>query len=149
MPAGDLVVADWTFELRGVLMGDGTNYEIDRERGAIGGLLGAAPKYAETSYGHARGSFIGESFEAERTATFALAVHGATEIAAGDNLEAMLTVWSPDSTAELPLYFQLPGFGKRYVNGWPLGLAVSYTTPDFGLIPVIASFRITDPTIYT
>ena len=130
-------------------MGDGTSYEIDRRRGAIGGLLGSVPKYAETSYAHAAGSFVGESFEAERTATFALTVHGATATAAGDNLETMLTVWSPSSTAALPLYFQMPGFGKRYVNGRPLGLSVDYTTPDYALIPIIASFRITDPTIYT
>lgn len=149
MPAGDLVVADWTFELRATLMGDGTNYEIDRRRGAIGGLFDQLAKYAESDYGHADGTFIGETFRAARTATFALVVHGATELAAGDNLETMLTVWDTNTTAEQRLYFQTPGFGKRYVTGWPLGIIVDYTSPDYAVIPILASFRITDPTIRT
>lgn len=148
MPAGDLVVADWTLELRATLMGDGTNYEIDRRRGAIGGLLDSVVKQPESEFAHADGSFAADGFNAARTATFALVVFGATPTAVGDNLETMLTVWGP-STTDLPLYFQVPGFGKRYVNGRPLGLEVDYSTPDFGLIPILASFRITDPTIYT
>ena len=148
MPAGDLVVDDWTFELRTTLMGDGTDFDIDRQRGAIGGLFDTSVKYAETDYAHADGAFIGGSFAAARTATFSLIVNGSSATVAGDNLETMSATWAP-ATEELPLYFQMPGFGKRYVMGWPLGFTVDYSTPDFGLIPILASFRITDPTIYT
>lgn len=148
MPAGDLITGSWQFELRTTLMGDGTNYGIDRLRGAIRGLVDVAVKESESEYAHDDGSFAGDGHQASRMATFALEVIGSTATAAGDNVETMRTVWAP-STTDLPLYFQLPGFGKRYVNGRPRGLIADYSTADFGVIPILASFRITDPTIYT
>lgn len=147
MAAGDLITGDWEIELRGVLMGGDTDYPIDRSRGSIGGLLDDLIDIIETPFAHASGSFVGQSRSAARTATFAIEMCG-TAVESGDGLEVMRTVWASSSEA-IPLYFQVPGFGKQYVNGWPGGIVVEYTTPDFGVIPIIASFRITDPTIYT
>ena len=147
MPAGDLVVNDWEIELRATLMGGSTVYAIDRARGAIGGLFDVVVKQPETDYAHAAGAFVGDSFAAARTLTVALEL-GGTAVEAGDGVEVMQTTWAPSST-DLPLYFKVPGFGKRYVNGRPAGLVVDYKNADFGLIPMLASFRITDPTIYT
>lgn len=148
MPAGDLVTGNWQVELRGVLMGDSTSYDIDRRRGAIGGLFDQAVTFAETPYAHADGAFIGESFAGPRTVSVALEVVGATEAAAGTNLATMRTTWAAGAVEE-QLWFQVPGIGKGYVVGWPAGLVVDYTTPDFGLIPCMASFRLADPTVYT
>lgn len=148
MPADLSVVADWTFALRSTLMGDGTAYGIDRRRGAISGLFDTLVKQPEIEYAHAPGAFAAEGYAAARTVTFALVVEGGTPTATGDGLEVMQTVWAP-STTDLSLTFQMPGFGRRFVNGRPLGIVVDYSTPDFGLIPVLASFRITDPAIYT
>lgn len=147
MPAGDLVVADYQLELRTTLMGYGTDIAIDRNRGGIAGLLDEIIKIAETDYAHADGAFIGESYTGPRTATFALRIDAATPAAAGAALETMRTTWTA-ATEEQALYFQLPGVGKSYVLGWPLGIVADYTMPALSTVPFLASFRITDPTIY-
>lgn len=149
MAAGDLVTADYQIELRTTLMGAATDYPISRNRGSISGLIDVSVKQAETPFAHADGSFVGgQAYQEARTATFSLLVQGDTESDVGDNLETMRTVWAPASAA-LPLYFQLPGFGKRYVNGWPLGFVPDMDNMKFKIVPILASFRITDPTIYT
>lgn len=147
MAAGDLVTTAWQFELRTLLHGEGTSYVIERS-GAIRGLVGVGTNMPETEYAHAAGSFAGDAFESARTATFAMEIEGTSATDAGTKYIAMRTAWAP-SSSNLPLYFNLPGWGKRYVNGRPLGLVEDMRTADFGLIPVLASFRITDPTIYT
>lgn len=148
MPAGDLVVADGQLELRTTLMGAGTIYGIDRDGGAVSGLLSSVAKYAESEYLHADGSFVGDQFQAARTATVALKIQGATVAATWAGLSAMRSVWAPDATAEIPLYFRWPSLGKQYVNGWPLGIVEDISMSEFKLIRVLASFRITDPTIH-
>lgn len=149
MAAGDLISNDYEIELRTTLMGgDTTNFPIDYERGSLSGLVDVVTSQAETPFAHADGSYIGESRDAARTVTIAIVVEGSTATATGDNLETMRTVWAPASAA-IPLYFQLPGFGKQYVNGWPLGITADIRNLPFGHVPILASFRITDPTIYT
>lgn len=150
MAAGDLVVAPYQFELRTTLMGDGTIYGLDRSGGGVSGLFDDPAKFAETEYLHADGSFIGEQHNGARTASLALKIQGDTETATWAGLSAMRTIWAPDATAAVPLYFQFPSIGKKYVNGWPLGLVgVDISMAVFKQIRVLASFRITDPTIYT
>lgn len=149
MPAGDLIVGPYQFELRATLMGDGTVFGIDRQGGAVSGLFDQAAKFAETEYAHAPGSFIGEQYPGARTLSLALKIQGATETATWAGLETMQTVWAPDATEAIPLYFQFPSIGKRYVNGWPLGLAgVDLSMAVFGQIRALAAFRITDPVIH-
>jgi hypothetical protein len=147
MPAGDLVTGPWQFELNALLLGDGTPYDIDR-RGGVRGLVGSSIDMPETRYAHADGSFLADATEGPRTATFSIEIAGTDEDDAGTKYIALRTAWAKSST-DLPLYFNLPGWGKRYVNGRPVGLTEDLSTADFGLIPVLASFRISDPTIYT
>ena len=131
-------------------MGDGTIYGLDRDGGGVSGLFDQAAKFAETEYGHTDGSFIGEQFSGSRSLSLAIKIQGATETATWAGLSAMQTTWAPNATADVPLYFQFPSIGKKYVNGWPLGLAgVDISMAVFKQIRVLASFRITDPTIYT
>lgn len=146
MAAGDLVVADWQVELRTTLMGATTAIEIDRTRGGISGLFDEAVELPESAYVHAPGSFIGMAREGARTATFALEITG-TATTALTALETMRTVWKAGTAVE-PLHFRVPGYGKSYVNGWPAGVIADTTTMDFGVISLLATFRITDPTIY-
>lgn len=147
MPAGDLVVGPWQFELRSLLMGDGTDYTVDRN-GAVAGLVGSSIQMPETRYAHADGSFIGSAVEEPRTAILSIEIEGDDADDAGTKYIALRTAFAK-ATTELPFYFNLPGWGKRYVNGWPAGVVEDLRLADFGLIGVICSFRITDPTIHT
>lgn len=142
MAAGDLVVSDYQLELRTTLMGAATDYVIDKDAGGVGGLLDVTVTMSETEYGHADGSFAGDAYQGARTATVPLVLE---DFAA---LSAMRTVWAP-STTDLPLYFQVPSIGKKYVNGRPLGFVTDMGLAAMGAIRILASFRITDPTIYT
>ena len=147
MPAGDLVVAPWQFEVQGLLFGDGTAYVVDRD-GGITGLLSASIDIAETTYAHADGSFIGTIIEGPRTAVFAIDVEGTDANDAGTKFAALRTAFGK-TVVPVPLYFNLPGWGKRYVTGVPVGVVEDLRAADFGLISADCSFRITDPVIHT
>lgn len=150
MPAGDRVTEDFQWEVRLDLMGPGTAVKAHRAKGGIVGLLDTGGRAAESEYAHTDGSFIGEVSRPPRTATFNLIISTSTPAAAGAALEAQEAVWEPSGTAAEPLYFQWPGYGKRYVSGWPLGtLDVDTTELVFGVVTFAALFRITDPTIRT
>lgn len=150
MPAGDQVTTDFHVELRGLLHGTGTSIRHDRRRGGVSGLLDRPGKAAESEYAHAPGSFMGEVHPAARSATFNFQISGVTASTAGTTLESCLTAWDPSGSAPEALWFQWPGFGKRYVLGYPLGLMdVDTTLLVAGIVPFAALFRITDPTIYT
>ena len=148
MPAGDLVTGPWQFELQGLKFGDGTAFNIERRSGAVTGLVGTSIRLPETDYAHADGSFIGEVTEGPRTAVFSIEVEGADGDAAGTSFMSLRAAFGKTS-ATVPLYFNLPGWGKRYVNGRPAGVVEDMRTADFGLIYADCSFRITDPVIRT
>lgn len=150
MAAGDLVVQDGQFELRASLMGAGTAIGVDHQRGAIQGLLTNPAKEAEVEYSDTDGSFIGDVHRAARTATFNLIIRHQAAADAGILFESMLNLWDPVGSAVQPLHFRLWGWGKRYVNGRPMGIVdADLTEAPNGTIPFAALFRITDPTVRT
>lgn len=149
MAAGDLVVADYQLELRSVLMGAGSDdYIIDRDRGGLTGFIDPVVELVETEYAHEKGSFVGTARTPARTGQAALVVVGTSDTDCGTNLAALRATWAPSSSA-VPLYFQIPGFGKSYVMGHPLGFTAQMGNLSSAAVPILASFRITDPTIYT
>lgn len=147
MAAGDLIVQDWQIEVRGLLMGDGTNYLPDVDAGVVRGFYDAEPSLAETEYAHGGGSFIGEANDAARTVTVALVIVGDTPTACGTALSTLRTAWAPGT--EEQLYVRIPGFGKRYLIGWPTGVVADVSYLASLEVPALCTFRATDPTIYT
>lgn len=148
MPAGDLITADWQIELRGLLMGDGTDYLPDVDAGAVRGFYDTETSIAETEYLHAPGSFVGEATESARTVTVALIVAGTTPAACGSALSTLRDAWARGTVAE-QLHVRIPGFGKRYLTGWPTGVVADVSYLASLEVPALCSFRATDPAIYT
>lgn len=149
MPAGDLVVSDYQFEIRTTLFGFGTDTNLDADGGlGIRGLGVPDIKTADTPYLHADGSFAGEDYLASRVLSIAFKIVKPTETAAWAALAAASTAWAP-STTDIPLWFQVPGFGKRYVNGRPRGLVENPSLARRGIIPILCTFFCPDPTIHT
>lgn len=148
MPAGDLVTLNRQIELRATLMGTNSDVPIDGDRGGVEGLLSYVVKQTETEYGHADGAFAGDAYEGPRTVTAALLAIGTTAAAAGAAVSSLRSVWAKSDT-DLPLWFQVEGFGKGYVMGRPLGITPVESYFGTDTIPVLAMFRITDPTVYT
>jgi hypothetical protein len=149
MPAGDLITQDGQIELLATLMGDGTLFKIDRLRGGVRGFRGGEMSLTETEYAHAPGSFVGQTRRPARTVTVALNIKGTTVAATSANVDAMDALWNTELSDPVPLYVRLPGMTKSYVSGVPAGIVIEEDQVVFKHVPALASFRVTDPTIYT
>lgn len=149
MPAGDLVTADYTLEIGGVLLGSGTVYDISYDRGGIAGLGAPQAKTNDVGLAHAEGVYAGRSYPSERLITIPFSIAGATPTATGDAYLILADLFEPTSTAAVePLYVQLPGFGKFYVTGQPRGfLREDIRNLQYGQVEAEVIFVCPDPTI--
>lgn len=146
MPAGDLVVSDYQLELRTTLMGYGSNYRIDHQRAQSYTPLGdQGVKNQDVELVHDDGAYAGQELLGTLSFTFPLYFQG-TAANAALAIQTMRTVWAPSST-DLPLYHQIPGVGKFYVNGRPRGVNVDSRDIEFGTVRFLAFFVAHDPTI--
>lgn len=148
MPAGDLVTGDYQFEIRATLFGFGTDTNVDGPRMGLRGFGLPDVKFSDTEYAHSDGSFAGEDFLSSRSLSLPFKIVKADEAAAFTALAVASTAWAP-STVDIPLWFQLPGIGKRYVNGRPRGLVEDLSAARLGVIPILCTFVCPDPTIHT
>lgn len=112
------VSADWQLEYAGLLMGDGTNYDVVEVVG-----LGDLPDVAASDRPRLRrhGLHPGDDFMGGRSVTLALEVWADTDAALSDALEALAEATNAGSP-EAALEFQLPGVaggGRRRVLARP------------------------------
>lgn len=145
MPAGDLVVADYQFELRLLLMGYGTSYEIGP--GPISGFGQPRYKTADVEMMHADGSYGAADYKGSRTIRIPIDIVRSTAALAVTAFDALVTAWAPSAT-DIPLYFRLPYWGKKYVNGRPRGLTDDFSQLEFGVIRALATFEALDPAFH-
>lgn len=144
MPAGDLVVSDYQFEIRTTLLGDGSSYPLDHSA-PIGGI-GNQVKIQDVDLRHGDGSYGGTDRKAARVITIPILIKG-TASAVGSAFKTLNdTTWAL-STTDIPLYLQLPGIGKFYVNGRPRGVDEDLRWIDVGLIRCLLTFIALDPTV--
>jgi len=142
---GALVVADWQVELRDVLTGNGTPYQLGPK--VIQGLDVPEAKTHDTDLGHAAGSYQGRDYTGPRTVLIDYAIDGNSDAAAaGTTFRTLSALWVA-STVDLPLYMQVPGFGKIRVNGRPRGLVADLADLSIGFVTALAVFECGDPTI--
>lgn len=144
MPAGDLVVADWTYEIRTTLFGDGTNYKVDDAN--IDGLGVAPVRTADVDLEQADGAYGSPDWYGPRVILIPLIFNGSASDVGGWLKTWQTTIWVK-STTDIPLYMQLPGYGKFYVNGRPRGFDPDVRFLKFGLVTAEATFVALDPTI--
>ena len=148
MPAGDLVIRDYQFEVRATLFGFGTDMNLDGPRMGLRGFGLPDIKSTDTPYAHADGSFAGDDFLASRVLSLPFKIVKANESDAFAALATANTAWAPSST-DIPLYFRLPSWGKKYVNGRPRGLVEDLSDVRRGVISILCTFICPDPTIHT
>lgn len=146
MAAGDLVVADYTLEIRLTLMGEGTNYALGPYGQPIAGLGVPQPKTADVELWHEDGAYGSPDYLSPRVISIPFEL-GGTPSQVGGWVKDMNTAWAV-STTDIPLYMQLPGFGKFYVNGRPRGFDADLTNLQFGIVTGDAIFVALDPTIH-
>ena len=121
MATGDLITRDSQFEIRGLLMGRGTNYLITE--GSISGL-GTPDIYAsEEALGRDHGSVGGREFAGGRKISFPVAIRATSRAQLETNLAALREAWKPAEASgdiEVEAAWQLGGT-KFMVRGRPRG----------------------------
>lgn len=153
MAAGDLIVADWQHELRGVLMGPGTAYAHDAGA-ALSGLLGVpSAKVQDVPLAHAPGHWANRNEQGTRIITVPMVIRRTGTTKAADAIVdyvALVDAWDSSTTTDVPYHWQLPGIGRFVVYGRPLGLDDDGLLDlEHGVIRCLGTFSAGDPTIET
>lgn len=145
MPAGDLLTADFQLELRGVLMGYGTDYQIRPE--GVGGLGGVPAKVRQVDLRHADGSYAAADLLTARIITVPITILGDDAADAMDKLDDLNTAWAPGD--DVVLHGQLPGWDHWSVTGRPRPAASDLSQLKAGIIEALYEFHALEPTITT
>lgn len=140
--AGELVMENWQAEWEGLLLGQGTRYNIASFIGFD--LPGMRTTDVERPLEH--GVYAQTDLLTARTIELSLTVTGDTQEDAATRLEALKASFEP-RTEEAPLVVQLPGFGKRLINARPR--RCSFPMAGSGLAhPVLVQWLCPDPRMY-
>lgn len=148
MPAGDLLAADYQVEIRGLLTGDGTDYDLG-ERGIEGLDELPVDDSGDVPLDEEDGAHLGQDHTGPRTVTvdYLITVPGDPAGAGALYFEDLRPAWAKSTSTDLELHLQLPGFGHLMFTGRPRGLLADLTRQKHGLIRAFATFHCGDPTI--
>lgn len=145
MPAGDLLTANYQLELRGVLMGYGTDYQIGE--GGIVGLGLPAVKVRQVSLDAGDGSYAATDLLTARIISVPILVLGSDDADAMALFDALNTAWAPGDDVEL--HGQLPSWGHWSVVGRPRPVDSDLSELPQGVIEAQYEFHALEPTITT
>lgn len=147
MPAGDLITADFQFEFNGLLFGDATVYEVVSVDGIV-----TSPRIraGDVERPTSDGDVAGTDRYAFRTVEFTVDIYAASTNAMFQTSLDNLMDATVKQTADLPLVFQFPTWGKRRINCRPRQRSIPVTVPTSrGLAErVRLQFYAADPLIY-
>ena len=102
----ELITGDWQIQRNGVLLGDGTEFDVSN----ITGLAGQPATVAsERSLSRRHGSIAGEDFLGTRSMVLSFDVVSDTS-SLTSKLETLASAFGP-SVNEVPTYFRIPGVG--------------------------------------
>lgn len=145
MPPGDLVVADYQWELRATLMGATTVFLPDLP--GIAGLGEVVPKSNDVDLEGDDGAYATKDFDAPRVITIPMRISQSSPANAMNSFGTLKAVWAHSNAADIPLYIRLPGWGRFYVTGRPRGLKENLVDLKSSVIPVLATFFCPKPVI--
>lgn len=139
----------WQLEIGGLVLGAGTDYEID-ENGP-GGLGLPDLRTSDTPRPQDHGLFFGEDFFAGRKLAFDLWVLGNTPAGTTALMDALVAVWQPPAgqAGISALTIRLPGQDDRILFGRPRRLAYDTATLRGGAVRASLQYEAADPRIYS
>jgi len=123
MPAGDLIVADYQFELREHLAGDGCDWD-NTEQGwsdPTGGEVVGSDAQRTLADG------VSAGFDRSGPIVFTASLWTPNcydDAEAWDLVSELREAWAPSGYADLELHMQLPGLGHCWLLGRPRGVQV-------------------------
>lgn len=146
MPAGDLLTNDYQLELRGLLMGYGTDYQIGE--GGIRGLGSPGAKVRQVNLEGGDGSYAATDLLTEIVLTVPLVILGDDAADAVDLFDALNVAWAPGGDVEL--HGQLPGWGHWSIEGRsrPVPGDADLSRLKQGVIEVLYEFHALDPNTF-
>lgn len=142
MPAGDLLTDDYQVELRGLLMGVGTIYQIGEE--GIDGLGNPKAKTADADLDGQHGAFGSPDYMDVRVILIPLTILEDSAADAFNALKLLSIAWEP-VVEDVQLHLQLPGWGHIYFLGRPRSLDADTRYVKAGEVACIAEFHALDP----
>lgn len=150
MTAGDLVTSDVQLELRGLLIGAGTNYPVT---GPVEGLGDLEVRTADPARPLDHGRFAGRSFYGSRKLVVPVAILAADAADAMAKLAALGAAMRVPTTADgsftVPLVCQLGGL-RLTAFGKPSRMHVDLAhLPTGATVECLLEFTATDPRLYS
>lgn len=151
MAVGDLVVKDYQYEYRGVLLGSSTSYKTEKVEGLLS-MPSLEVFDSERQDDH--GAYAGRSLLRPRIIQADVSILVETVTASTDIETIMRTLFTalnpmPGRTTA-QLVFQRPGSGKRYVNARPTRRSFpSVFEVPHGLARGSIEWKCADPRIYS
>lgn len=148
-PAWPPLPPAWQLQIGDVIIGAGTNYQIDEGGPAGLGLPDLRTSDAPRPQDH--GLFFGEDFFAGRQLTFDVWVLGDTAAGTTTLMDALIAVWQPPpgQAGISPLTIRLPGQVDRILYGRPRRLAYDVSTLRGGAVKASLQYDAADPRIYS
>lgn len=107
MATGDLITTEWQIERGGLLMGDGTDYDLVRVTGLAGH---PATRPSDRAMAQRHGAVAGEDYLTPRVMTFTFEIVETASATMTTKLDALSRAMAP-SVLELPTAFRVPGVG--------------------------------------
>lgn len=138
---GELITADWQVEIRGLLLGPGTDYLVQ----GLPGIDNQKVKPADLDR-LGDGSTLGVDRLASRTVVLTVTVVEDVPATLQDKLDAFLAAWTIGDDVEL--HWQLAG-EHRYLVGRTRNVAVDARLRHAGRVEIDAEFIAGDPTVLT
>lgn len=143
--AGELITQNWQAEVGGLLLGDGTDFIIEKLDAA------GRPRVrtSDISNPSADGTLTaGPDLLDGRTIVLNVALAADDAAAVSVLLDQLDAAWQMQSAGTVPLVWRQPGVGQVRANGRPRAFEVDDTLRRVGLIRVTAGFYCADPRLY-
>jgi phage-related protein len=148
MAAGDLITQVWQAERDGLLIGDGTDYDI-RVIDGLASMPEVRPQDRPLLLRH--GSIAGDDYLGERIMTMELDIAESDRDLMATKIDALATAFRT-TVEESPFHFRIPGVAggsKAFINARvrrrDIPIGVEYSR---GLATVAFEFHATDPRVY-
>lgn len=145
MAAGDLITADWQLEFGGLLIGDGTPYDIVE----MSGLDQPEVRFREQPRLQNHGVYSSDEFVDSRRIVLSITTSAGSHSELATLLDALAKAFMPGAD-EAPLVFQLPGYAKRQVNVRVRRRSMTVNRDYMFRLPgIVVELAASDPRIYS
>lgn len=146
MANGNLITADYQWQLHNTLYGRGQNSASIEFGKTVEGLGVPEAKTQDVPFNLKDGTFANPDYLPTRMITIPGIIRAANASAAMSAFKNLTLDWIPLSS-DTDLAFQLPGWGKFVVNGRPRGATEDLALLRSGVIRVLLRFDCPDPEI--